>query len=165
MFFSGSRTSSPNKSNSTSNSRSICLYSTNPWNNNGRSFTLRLYFHTIIFHFKFNLVKSNVLHVWLFIPCLFNFSHHMLWNNNTFMLFPSVRRRLSLVVAFVPNVRFHCRLSLYLLLSLFRNKTFNWRCCIDFLIFRLYINYGFPIFLIDRFDRFLCLFLVHQKDL
>lgn len=88
---SGFGTSCSYQPNSTPNTRPINLYSTDPWHHNGWSAAIRLYFHSTLLHSKFNLVKPNVLHVWIFVPCVPDSGNYMLGNNNTFMLFPFVR--------------------------------------------------------------------------
>lgn len=60
MWFSGARASSSHKPNTTSNTRTICVYSTNSWHYNGRRITVRMYFHPIVLHFKLDLVIPSV---------------------------------------------------------------------------------------------------------
>lgn len=121
-FFTGFGASGSNKSNSTPNTRSINLYTTNTRHYYGRCLTVRLHFHSTILYSKFNLVKSNVLHVRFLIPGFPYPGDNMLGNNRFTMLFPFVCRGLSLVVAIVPNIRLHGHLFIHLLLSLFCNK-------------------------------------------
>lgn len=157
--------SGANKSNSTSNTGSIDLYTTNTRHYNGRCLTIWMHIHSVVFHFEFIVVQPNVLHVWFLIFGILDFSDHLFRNNDPIMLFPSMCRRLSLVVAIIFNIRLYSILFVHLLLPLFCNKIIDRRYSINILVFRLYTDNGIFIFPNDRFNWFYGLFLVHSKNI
>lgn len=69
------------------------------------------------------------------------------------------------MVALVPHIRLYGSLFVYLLLSLLCDKAVNQGQRIDVSILWLYGNYGISLLLADRHNWFLCVLLVHTKDL
>lgn len=145
FFVSGTWTPCKNKSNTTFNTGTIDLHPTNTRHYNGRRFTIRLHFHSIVFHIEFNLVVATLLHVRFFVLGIYHFGDYVCGNDDFIVLFPSVCGRLSLVVAFVFNFRFHRDLSIFVLLSLFLYEIANWRCRVRVFVFRLYAYYGVSV--------------------
>lgn len=154
-MISGLGTSSSNESNPTIDTGAIYLHPTGARHYNGGCFTIRLHFHTIILHFKFALGIWNVLHVRFPIPSVYNSGHYLRGNHSIAMLFPSMRWRLSLVVAVLSNIRLHSCLLILLLLPLFLFQITNRRRSLRLLVFRLYIDYGVSVQFIDRNYRIL----------
>lgn len=111
------------------------------------------------------MVKSNVLHVWFSIFGLCYFGYNMLRDHHLTMLFPSMCRGLSLVVAIIFDIWFYRSVFVHLLLPLFRNEIIDKRCSVDLFVFRLYSHNGIFVFLADWIDWFLCLFLVYTQNL
>lgn len=142
FIFPGFGASCANKPNPQIDSRTDNLHRTSSRYHYGRCFTVRMHIHTIILHPQFDLVIANVLHVRLLVSRLHHSNNNLCGNNDFAMLLPSLRRRLPLVVEIVPNFRFYRRLSLLVLLSLFRYEIANRRCRLGFLVLRLHAHHG-----------------------
>lgn len=117
--------SSAYQSNSTSNTRSVNLHATYSRHCYGRRSAVRLHLHTAVLYTKFAVVKSDVLHVWISLSRISHTYHHLLGDNNLALLFPSMRGRLSLVVAIVFDLGLHSRLFVHILLPLLCHKTLD----------------------------------------
>lgn len=152
---SGFGTSSEDQSDPEIDPRTIGLHPTSSRYNNGRCSTFRLHLHPTLLHLKLDLGVSNVLHVRLLVPGLHNSGHNVRGDHSLIMLFPFVRRRLSLVVEIVFDIRFHRSLLVFLLLPLFLLEIADRGRSIRFPIFRLYRDHGVPLQPVDGNHRFL----------
>lgn len=128
-------------------------------------FHFRMHLHSAVLHSELVVVKPNVLHVWFPLFGVLDPCHHLLGNDDPVVLFPSMCRRLSLVVAKLFDEWLHCCLPLRLLLSLFCNKVTDPRCSLDVPLLRLHDHHGIPFLPSHRIHRLLRLLLVHSQDL
>lgn len=111
------------------------------------------------------MVQSNVLYVWFSFLGLCYIGYYLLGNHHFTLLFPSMCRGLSLVVAFFLDFRFYSRLFVHLLLSLFRYEIIDKRCSLNIFILWLHLNNGIFILFVDWLYWFLCLLLVYTQNI
>lgn len=50
-----------------------------------------MHLHSAVLHPELVVVKSNVLHVRIFVPGVFDLGHHVLGNDDSVVLFPPMR--------------------------------------------------------------------------
>lgn len=163
--FSGPGASRSNESNTSPDTRSINLHTTNSRHRYGRRSAIWLHLHPVVLHSELTVVQSDVLYVWIPLSGVSHTDHNLFGDNNLAVLFPFMRRGLSLVVALFPHIRLYGSLFVYLLLSLLCDQAINQGQRIDVSILRLHGNYGVSLLLADRHNWFLCVLLVHTKDL
>lgn len=121
--FSGPGASRSNQSDTSSDTRSVNLHTAHSRYRYGWRSTIWLHLHPVILHLELAVVKSVVLHVWIPLPGVPYTNHNLFGDNNLAVLFPFMRRRLSLVVAILPHIWIYGRLFVYLLLSLLCDQT------------------------------------------
>lgn len=152
---------SAHQPDTTSHPRSDGIHPAVARHHHGRRSALWLYLHPAILHPELALVLTDVLHVRFPVPSVHYPRNHLLGDDDTALLLPSVRRGLPLVVAIIFNLGLHRCLLVFLLLSLFHHETIDRRRCLDILVFRLHSYHGILIQSTYRHHRFLCMFLVH----
>lgn len=76
-----------------------------------------------------------------------------------------MRGRLSMVVAFVLNVRIHGRVSVYLLLPLLCHQAADRGYRVYVPLLWVHAHHGLFVLLAHRIDWLLCLLLVRKEDL
>lgn len=124
-----------------------------------------MHLHSTFLHSELVVEQPDVLHVWLLVPRVPYPGHHLLGDDDPSLLFPSMCRGLSLVVAKLLDEWLHRRLPVRLLLSLFRHKAADQRRGEHVLVLRLHAHHGFPVLLADRIHGLLRLLLVHPENL
>ena len=124
---------SPNQSNSKTCSRTSFLYSTHSRNYHGRYFAVWLHFHPVILYSQFNLVASNLLHVWILASRFglkfyfaLKFFHRYVgkvtWND-----FQTDIKKLPLFwSSLVPRPQFFCAISTWLLRTTIGGGVHSW---------------------------------------
>lgn len=117
-------------------------------------------FHPTLLYSQFNLVASNLLHVWILASSCPYSDHYLFRDHNSFVLFPFGCRGLQLVVAIIHDLWIHCYLFLYLCRSLLFLKADVGGRCFYNSVFWIHDNYDDICVSIHRFNRFLCMLLV-----